>query len=75
MVDYSDPYLLEMPETRKYNFQLKSIKITKTNVRKFDLIILATAHDDINYSLIQKEAKLIIDTRGFFGNQKNIIKA
>ena len=35
-VQYSDPYLPEAPKTRKYNFELKSIKISKETIKGFD---------------------------------------
>ena len=61
---------------RKYNYNLKSVKINKDNLKKFDLILIATDHSKFNFSIIKKYAKFIIDTRGvYLGNYKNIIKA
>jgi UDP-N-acetyl-D-glucosamine dehydrogenase len=39
------------------------------------LAILATDHDDFDYKLIEKESKLIVDTRGKFKVSKKVIKA
>ncbi len=63
-VQFSDPYLPVAPKTRKFNYDLKSIKLTKDTVKSFDLVLLVTDHDDFDYELIGNEAKLIIDTRG-----------
>ena len=45
--------LPEAPKTRKYNFELKSIKISKETIKGFDLILLSTDHDDVDYKLIE----------------------
>ena len=41
-------------------------------LRSADLVLLATDHDDFNYSFIQKKAKLIVDTRGRFKKSKKV---
>ena len=74
-VDYSDPFFPKMPKTRKFSFDLKSVELNKKNLKSFDLVILATDHDSFDYELIQKESKLIVDTRGKFEPQKRIIYA
>ena len=65
-VDYNDPYLPKLPPTRKYKFDLYSVELRKDSLRLYDLIILATDHDDYNYDFIRKHAKLILDTRNAF---------
>jgi UDP-N-acetyl-D-glucosamine dehydrogenase len=74
-VTYSDPYIDCIPPTRKYNLKLQSIPLNAQNIHKADLILLATDHDDFDYTLIEKEAKLIVDTRGRFKASSKIIKA
>ena len=56
-------------------FVLKFHYINSQNVQSADLILLATDHDDFDYQLIEKEAKLIVDTRGRFSTSDKIIKA
>ena len=58
---YSDPYIDHIPSTRKYNLELQSVPINAQNVQSADLILLATDHDEFDYHLIEKEAKLIVD--------------
>jgi len=65
-VDYSDPFIAETHKTRKNDFNMKSISINKESLNSFNLAILATDHDDFDYKLIEKESKLIVDTRGKF---------
>ena len=56
----------DYPKPESLNFFLKSNNLTKENINKSDLLLLATDHDAFEYKLIEKEAKLIIDTRGRF---------
>jgi len=74
-VEYFDPYIPKCPKTRKYNFNLRSVEITKEKINFFDLILLSTDHDIIDYDLIQNEAKLIVDTRGRFRPSKKVFSA
>jgi len=75
IVTYSDPYINSIPPTRKYNLKFRSVPLTTQNIQSADLILLATDHDDFDYTLIEKEAKLIVDTRGRFKTSDKIIKA
>jgi len=75
IIQYSDPYFDSIPSTRKYNFKFSSQIIDKNSLNNADLVLLATDHDDFDYNFIEKEAKLIVDTRGRFKTSKNIIKA
>ena len=74
-VQYSDPFLPKVPKTRKFNFNLNSIKLTSENIKSFDLILLSTDHENFDYELIKQEAKIIVDTRNRFTKQNNIFPA
>ena len=67
-VDYHDPYIPKLPPTRKYNFDLVSIDASSlvSRLPSYDLILLSTDHDSLDYDLIAKHSKLIIDTRNVF---------
>ena len=77
-VYYNDPYIPKLPKTRKYNYDISSVELTKENLKKYDLVVLSTDHTDYNYQLIADNAKLIIDTRNAFGkrglSKSNIVK-
>ena len=75
VVEYSDPYFKTIPHTRKYQFELESKALNAEILKSADLVLLATDHDDFDYKLIEKEAKLIVDTRGRFKVSEKIIKA
>lgn len=63
-VQYSDPFVPEFPDLRKYHFEMASVKLTAENIAKFDCVLVVTDHDAFDWQLIQKSAKLIVDTRG-----------
>ncbi|WP_372371329.1 nucleotide sugar dehydrogenase [Candidatus Uabimicrobium sp. HlEnr_7] len=75
-VQYSDPYVPDFPKLRKYHFDMKSVALTHENVQKFDCVLIVTDHDKFDWQLIEKSAKLIVDTRGVLKyNNKNIFLA
>lgn len=76
-ISYSDPHFDLLPKLRNYDFKLKNTELSINAIKLFDCIILATAHEKFDYSLLAKNAQLIIDTRGAFRhfNQDNIIDA
>ena len=65
-VNYSDPFISNFPKMRKYDFCSSSIEITPENIASYDLVLLATDHDNFDYELIHKYSKIIVDTRGVF---------
>jgi UDP-N-acetyl-D-glucosamine dehydrogenase len=75
LVEYCDPYFSSIPETRKHQIELNSKALSTKVLQSMDLVLLATDHDDFDYNLIEKEAKLIVDTRGRFKNSEKVVKA
>ncbi len=67
-VSYSDPYI---PYLKFGKINLKSIKLNKNSLNKFDCLVLATDHRAINYREIIKHSNLIFDTRGVLKNINN----
>jgi UDP-N-acetyl-D-glucosamine dehydrogenase len=75
-VDYSDPHIPVFPQIRRAHFDLKSVALTAKSLARYDAVLLATNHDQFDYALIAKHAKLIVDTRGVYRKaRKNVIKA
>lgn len=73
---YSDPYFPTFPKMREHKFDLKSVPLTAKRIASFDCILLATNHTSFDYKMIQKHAKLIVDTRGvYLKPAKNVVKA
>ncbi|MDB6027442.1 MAG: UDP-glucose/GDP-mannose dehydrogenase, partial [Verrucomicrobiales bacterium] len=64
-VDYYDPHVPVIRPTREHPHWagLKSISWSSDAIRQFDAIVIATAHDSVNYKQLGKWASTIIDTR------------
>ena len=62
-ISYYDPYVPELPRTRKYDFDLKSVNINKSKDEFFDAALIITDHSEVDYKLVKKKAKVVIDTR------------
>jgi UDP-N-acetyl-D-glucosamine dehydrogenase len=75
-VAYSDPHVPVFPKMREHYFALESTRLTRESIASYDLLLLATNHSAFDYDLIQKYAKLIVDTRGVYLNRlPNIVKS
>ncbi len=79
VVDYNDPYIPKIPETRKYKFDMESVPLTPENIASYDAVLITTDHSVYDYEMIEKHAKLIIDTRNALKkkgiNNGKIVKA
>ena len=74
-VKYHDNYVKIITKNRHYPklANIKSVNLKYNNIEKYNLVVILTDHDYINYNLIKKNSKLVIDSRGRL-NGKNIIK-
>ena len=68
---YSDPFFKKIRQGRKNIKPIKSIKLSSSNLKKYDCAILITDHDNFNYKLIAKSSKIVFDTRGVYKKLKN----
>ena len=76
LIDYSDPWVPVVPKMREHHFDLSSVDLTPDSVAGYDAVLLATNHDVFDYDMIQKNARLIVDTRGvYLGAVANVVKA
>tara|TARA_B110000027_G_scaffold134046_1_gene164619 strand:+ start:2100 stop:3413 length:1314 start_codon:yes stop_codon:yes gene_type:complete len=73
-IDFHDKFIKNKIVTRNFNSKKKSVKITKNNLSKYDLIIIMTDHDYLNYKMIKKYSKNILDCRGKFYLSNNIFR-
>ena len=74
-VYYDDPYFSVFPKIRKNIIIPEKIIISEKNLKQFDVVIIATDHDSFDYEMIKKYSKVIVDTRGRFSIDKDIIRA
>ena len=70
-VNYHDQYVKVITKNRHYPnlVNMESVNLNYKELNKYNLIVLLTDHDYLNYSLIKKNSKLVIDTRGRLSGQ------
>ncbi|NIS74461.1 MAG: nucleotide sugar dehydrogenase [Deltaproteobacteria bacterium] len=66
-VDYNDPHIPRLYQMRKFSYDKTSVPLTAANLKKYDAVIISTAHSAYDYEKIKRHAKLIIDTRNATG--------
>jgi UDP-N-acetyl-D-glucosamine dehydrogenase len=79
--DYHDPFVVEIPRTRKYPELAgrRGVDLEPQIIRSYDAIVISTDHDTIDWSAIVTHGRLVVDTRnvcarnGLFG--PNVVKA
>jgi len=62
-IEYSDPFV---PELGMDGSRLQSVELDPESLRKSDLVVLVTDHSCFDYSMIQRSAPLIFDSRNAF---------
>ncbi len=62
-VEYHDPHVPRTHAMRKYDLQMRSVRLSPTALRRCDCVLISTAHSAIDWSLIARHARLVIDTR------------
>ncbi len=74
IVAYHDPHLPEIPPSREHaEFTgRKSTALSASSIKQFDAVLLSTDHDNVDYDLLARNAKLIIDTRNRFAGLENL---
>lgn len=75
-LSYSDPHVPVFPSMRNYQFDMHSQPITAELLAKQAAVVLVTAHNQFDYSLIEEYSELIVDSRGRFAkNLVNVVRA
>jgi UDP-N-acetyl-D-glucosamine dehydrogenase len=64
-VSYYDPYIPVVTPTREHAHWTghKSVKWTASDLKRFDAVVVSTAHRSVDYQQLAQWAKCIIDTR------------
>jgi len=77
-LSYHDPFVAELKHTRQWPESpvMKCQKLTEKTIGDKDAIIIITDHTPVDYKLVARHARLIIDSRGVYKKQmKNLVKA
>jgi UDP-N-acetyl-D-mannosaminuronate dehydrogenase len=59
-VQYHDPFIGEIHED---GVALKSVPLTAATLKGADCVVLVTDHSDLDYPLIARESRALVDTR------------
>lgn len=68
-VDFYDPWISQYKEHGKVMTGLS--EITPEIVAGYDLVMITTAHSNVDYEMVQKNAKAIFDTKNVMKNMKD----
>lgn len=79
-VAYHDPFIPSGKEMREHNItNMRSAPLTPESVKTYDAVLISTDHTDIDYDMVVKNAKLVVDSRNATarvkGPKKNVVKA
>lgn len=76
LVEYADPHVPEIPPMRKFDLDMRSLELSNLCYSDYDCVLIATDHDMFDYEKIEREARLVVDTRGRFRNHSaNVVSA
>ena len=73
LVDFYDPWIPKFKENGKVMEGLK--EISPEIIKSYDLIMITAAHSNVDYAMVQENAKVIFDTKNVMKNiraRKNI---
>ncbi|MDX2227963.1 MAG: nucleotide sugar dehydrogenase [Verrucomicrobiae bacterium] len=76
-VDYHDPHVPVIRPSREYARYAgrRSQALSAEALRSYEAVLLCTRHDDVDYALVAREARLIVDTRNAFPKGPTVWKA
>lgn len=75
-VSYHDPHIPVIPPSREYSHFMgrKSVDLSKAG--EFDVVVISTEHDSVDWKALLARSKLIVDTRGVYRlPDEKVIKA
>ncbi|RNC89185.1 MAG: nucleotide sugar dehydrogenase [Oricola sp.] len=74
-ISYSDPHVPVFPPMREHAFDLASVDLTPETITDHDVVMLLTDHDAFDYEMVRRHAALLVDTRGRFRDEADIVRA
>ncbi|MDZ4815389.1 MAG: nucleotide sugar dehydrogenase [Verrucomicrobiota bacterium] len=77
IVDYSDPHIPVVRPSRKHGHFAgqKSVPLSAASIAGYDALLIATKHNSVDYTFVQQNARLIIDTRNVVQSSDKVWKA
>ncbi|MEQ9322329.1 MAG: UDP binding domain-containing protein, partial [Polyangiaceae bacterium] len=77
-VDYHDPHIPHLPSMRSWPelAPRDSVPLEASTIDGYDVVLIATDHSDVDYEMVAKRARVVVDTRGVFrAALDNVVKA
>ena len=80
-VDYHDPFIPRIKPSREHGHltDRRSVPLTPAHIAAADAVLIVTDHDTVDYKLIARHARLVIDTRNAMekhgARSRRIVKA
>jgi UDP-N-acetyl-D-glucosamine dehydrogenase len=77
-VTYHDPHVPKAPSMRSWPDlpPMSSVPLDQATLASTDAVLLVTDHSIVDYELVARHAKLIVDTRGVYRDVRpNVVKA
>ena len=72
-VSYHDPHIPVAKPMREHDItNLRSVPLTPANLKKHDCVLIATDHSRVDYDLVCRHARLVVDTRNAAGRKKRL---
>jgi UDP-N-acetyl-D-glucosamine dehydrogenase len=81
VVEYHDPFIARIKPSREHGHltDRRSVALTPKRIAAADAVLIVTDHDSVDYKLIGKHARLVVDTRNAMAKSKagsrRIVKA
>jgi UDP-N-acetyl-D-glucosamine dehydrogenase len=65
LVEYHDPFIARIKPSREHGHltHRRSVPLTAKRIAAADAVLIVTDHDSVDYALIGKQARLVVDTR------------
>jgi UDP-N-acetyl-D-glucosamine dehydrogenase len=67
-IEYTDPFV---PSIQFAGGTMKSVPFTPAQIRRFDCVVIATAHKAFDYSMLLRSSKIVVDTRNALAGKRS----
>jgi len=62
-VEYHDPFIPVYHDEHGADVHMHSVPLTPEMLRGYDAVLISTDHDEVDYAMVVKHSKLVVDTR------------
>ena len=76
LINFHDKYVKDLKISLNNKvMKIKSVRLSKSKLLSYDLVCIVTDHDYVDYKLVEKHSKIVVDCRGRLKKSKKIYKA